>query len=87
MARPALLLLDEPSLGLAPKVVEELFATVVEIGRRGLTVLMVEQNVVDSLSISNRGYVIENGAVQLDFGTAAADLLKNDRLRAAYLGL
>jgi branched-chain amino acid transport system ATP-binding protein len=87
MTRPSLLLLDEPSLGLAPKIVEELFATVVEIGRRGLTVLIVEQNVVDSLSISNRGYVIEHGAVQRDFGTSAQDLLRNERLRAAYLGL
>jgi branched-chain amino acid transport system ATP-binding protein len=87
MARPTLLLLDEPSLGLAPKVVEEVFVKVQEVARRGLTVLIVEQNVVDSLSISNRGYVIEHGAVQKGFGTSAEELLRNDRLRAAYLGL
>jgi branched-chain amino acid transport system ATP-binding protein len=87
MARPRLLLLDEPSLGLAPKVVEEVFAKVQEIGRRGLTVLIVEQNVVDALSISNRAYLIENGVVDQTVGTSVDALLSNARLRAAYLGL
>ena len=87
MALPKLLMLDEPSLGLAPKVVEEVFAKVQEIGKRGLTVLIVEQNVVDALSISNRGYVVENGAVDLGVGTSAKELLRNERLRSAYLGL
>ena len=87
MTQPKLLMLDEPSLGLGPKIVEEVFAKVQEIGRRGLTVLIVEQNVVDALSISNRGYVIENGAVDPGLGTAAQELLRNERLRSAYLGL
>jgi branched-chain amino acid transport system ATP-binding protein len=87
MSLPKLLMLDEPSLGLAPKIVEEVFAKVQEIGKRGLTVLIVEQNVVDALSISNRGYVVENGAVDLGVGTSAKELLRNERLRAAYLGL
>jgi len=87
MTQPKLLMLDEPSLGLGPKIVEEVFAKVQEIGSRGLTVLIVEQNVVDALSISNRGYVIENGAVDPGLGTAAKELLRNERLRSAYLGL
>jgi branched-chain amino acid transport system ATP-binding protein len=87
MSLPRLLLLDEPSLGLAPKIVEEVFAKVQEIGARGLTVLIVEQNVVDALSISNRGYVIENGAVEPGIDTSAKTLLGDERLRASYLGL
>ena len=87
MNQPKLLLLDEPSLGLAPKLVEEVFDKVQEIGKRGVTVLIVEQNVVDGLSISDRGYVIENGAVELGLGTSAQELLSNERLRSAYLGL
>jgi branched-chain amino acid transport system ATP-binding protein len=87
MTQPKLLILDEPSLGLGPKIVEEVFAKVQEIGKRGLTVLIVEQNVVDALSISNRGYVVENGAVDVGVGTSAKDLLRNERLRLAYLGL
>jgi branched-chain amino acid transport system ATP-binding protein len=85
MAAPRLLLLDEPSLGLSPKVTEEVFARVQDIRARGVTVLIVEQNVVDGLSISDRGYVIENGRVTLQ--GAAAELLRNDQVRAAYLGL
>jgi branched-chain amino acid transport system ATP-binding protein len=87
MPQPRLLLLDEPSLGLAPKIVEEVFEKVQEIGKRGVTVLIVEQNVVDGLSISDRGYVLENGAVELGIGTSAQELLSNERLRSAYLGL
>jgi branched-chain amino acid transport system ATP-binding protein len=87
MNHPKLLLLDEPSLGLAPKIVEEVFSKVQEIGKRGVTVLIVEQNVVDGLSISDRGYVVENGAVELGIGSSAQELLSNQRLRSAYLGL
>ena len=87
MTQPKLLLLDEPSLGLAPKIVEEVFEKIREIGKRGVTVLIVEQNVVDGLSISNRGYVVENGAVEQGLGTSVQELLSNERLRAAYLGL
>jgi branched-chain amino acid transport system ATP-binding protein len=85
MAGPRLLLLDEPSLGLSPKVTEEVFARIRDIGTRGVTVLLVEQNVVDGLGISDRGYVIENGRVTM--AGAAADLLRDDKVRAAYLGL
>lgn len=85
MAAPKLLLLDEPSLGLAPKIVEEVFAKVQQIGKSGVTVLIVEQNVVDGLSISDRGYVVENGEITLQ-GTPK-DLLGNEQIRAAYLGL
>ncbi len=87
MTHPTLLLLDEPSLGLAPKIVEEVFAKVQEIGRRGLTVLIVEQNVVDGLSIASRGYVVENGAVDPGVGTSAKELLNDERLKSAYFGL
>lgn len=87
MNQPTLLLLDEPSLGLAPKIVEEVFQKVKEIGKRGVTVLVVEQNVVDALSISDRGYVVENGAVEQGIGSSVQDLLKNERLKSAYLGL
>jgi branched-chain amino acid transport system ATP-binding protein len=85
MAAPRLLLLDEPSLGLSPKVTEEVFARVQEIGKRGVTVLIVEQNVVDGLSISDRGYVVENG--RITGHGAAQDLLRDEKIRAAYLGL
>ena len=85
MAHPTLLLLDEPSLGLAPNIVEEVFTKVQKIRDSGVTVLVVEQNVVDSLSISNRGYVVENGAITLQ--GSPQDLLGNEKVRSAYLGL
>jgi branched-chain amino acid transport system ATP-binding protein len=85
MAAPKLLLLDEPSLGLAPKIVEEVFTKIQQIGKSGVTVLIVEQNVVDGLSISDRGYVVENGEITLQ-GTPK-ELLANQQVRAAYLGL
>jgi len=85
MAEPKLLLLDEPSLGLAPKIVEEVFEKIRQIGKRGVTVIVVEQNVVDGLSVSQRGYVFEHGAIRME--GAARDLLANQEVRAAYLGL
>jgi branched-chain amino acid transport system ATP-binding protein len=85
MAAPRLLLLDEPSLGLSPKVTEEVFARIRDIRTRGVTVLLVEQNVVDGLGISDRGYVVEHGRVTMQ--GAAQDLLHDDKIRAAYLGL
>jgi branched-chain amino acid transport system ATP-binding protein len=85
MAQPKLLLLDEPSLGLAPKIVEEVFEKIQEVRRSGITMLIVEQNVVSGLSIADRGYVIQNGAVLL--AGIAKDLLNNQSVRAAYLGL
>jgi branched-chain amino acid transport system ATP-binding protein len=85
MSEPKLLLLDEPSLGLAPKLVEEVFQKIRQIGEKGVTVMVVEQNVVDGLSVSTRGYVVENGAVILQ--GPADELLHNEQVRAAYLGL
>jgi branched-chain amino acid transport system ATP-binding protein len=84
MARPRLLLLDEPSLGLAPFLVQSIFAIIQEINKEGVTVLLVEQNANQALKIANRGYVLETGRVVLT--DTAADLLKNDLVRQAYLG-
>jgi branched-chain amino acid transport system ATP-binding protein len=84
MSGPRLLLLDEPSLGLAPLLVREIFKTIVEINRRGVTVLLVEQNAHMALSIAGRGYVLETGSVRLE--DQASALLKNDEVRQAYLG-
>jgi branched-chain amino acid transport system ATP-binding protein len=84
MARPRLLILDEPSLGLAPIIVREMFDTIQTINREGITVLLVEQNVHQSLKLANRAYVLENGRVVLE--GAGAELLNNQRVREAYLG-
>jgi branched-chain amino acid transport system ATP-binding protein len=85
MARPKLLLLDEPSLGLAPKVVDDVFDKIQEIRASGITMVIVEQNVVSGLSISDRGYVVQNGTVVLE--DTAKNLLVNEMVRAAYLGV
>ncbi len=85
MARPRLLLLDEPSLGLAPKVMDEVFEKIQEVRRTGIAMLIVEQNVVSGLGVSDRGYVIQHGAVLLE--DASKNLLTNEMVRAAYLGL
>ncbi|HET8578471.1 MAG TPA: ABC transporter ATP-binding protein [Methylomirabilota bacterium] len=84
MARPALLMLDEPSLGLAPKIVRDVFRIIEEIHSAGVTVLLVEQNVRQALAASRRGYVLENGRVVLE-GTGA-ELLASEVTRKAYLG-
>lgn len=84
MAQPRLLLLDEPSLGLAPKIVEILFSVIQEINRRGTTILLVEQNVKRALEISSRGYVLETGRVVLT--GSSENLLRNESVRKAYLG-
>jgi len=85
MARPKLLLIDEPSLGLAPKVIDSLVAALREINAGGVAVLLVEQDVLVALEVCQRGYVLENGRVALT-GTSA-ELLDDPRLRRAYLGL
>jgi branched-chain amino acid transport system ATP-binding protein len=85
MARPKVLMLDEPSLGLAPIMVEEMFQVIAEINRRGVTVLLVEQNTEHALALANRGFVLESGRVVLA-GTGA-ELLANEQVRQAYLGL
>jgi branched-chain amino acid transport system ATP-binding protein len=84
MAKPRLLLLDEPSMGLAPVVVEQIFETVLTINRQGVTVLLVEQNAAMALSIAGRGYVLETGRIALAGG--AAELAGNPEVRRAYLG-
>ena len=85
MTRPRFLMLDEPSLGLAPKLVLDIFQVVRDIRERGVTVMLVEQNAVHALQLSDRGYVLENGSIALH-GTGE-ELLGNDRVRTAYLGL
>ena len=85
MARPKLLMLDEPSLGLAPIIVQQIFELIAEVCRRGTTVLLVEQNVQKSLSVSDYAVVMENGVLTLS-GTGA-ELAGNDEVKKAYLGL
>jgi branched-chain amino acid transport system ATP-binding protein len=84
MSRPRLLLLDEPSMGLAPLVVEKIFETLREVAAQGVTLMLVEQNANLALQISDRGYVLEGGRVAIS--GPAADLLQDPRVRAAYLG-
>ncbi|HEX8306612.1 MAG TPA: ABC transporter ATP-binding protein [Jatrophihabitans sp.] len=84
MGKPRLLLLDEPSMGLAPLIVKQIFDIVRDINASGVTVLIVEQNAAQALSLANRGYVLETGEIVLT-GTGK-DLLADDRVRAAYLG-
>ncbi|MCC7104842.1 MAG: ABC transporter ATP-binding protein [Chloroflexi bacterium] len=85
MARPKILLLDEPSMGLAPLLVETIFQTILEINRGGTTVLLVEQNALMALSIAQRGYVLETGRVVL--ADTAENLQRNERVQKAYLGI
>lgn len=85
MARPRLLMLDEPSLGLAPKLVADVFDIVRHISSQGITVLIVEQNAQQALRLADRAYVLESGSVTLQ--GKASDLLEDPRVRSAYLGL
>jgi branched-chain amino acid transport system ATP-binding protein len=84
MARPRLLLLDEPSLGLAPKLVEAVFETIKRINKQDVTILLIEQNAYAALQIADRGYVLENGKVVLS--GAAKDLAGDQKVKKAYLG-
>ncbi len=84
MARPRLLLLDEPSMGLSPIMVDKIFEVISDIHRRGTTVLLVEQNASRALSLADRGYVMESGEVTMT--GAAKDLLNDPKVKAAYLG-
>jgi branched-chain amino acid transport system ATP-binding protein len=84
MARPRLLLLDEPSLGLAPLIVQQVFRVIKEIGKRGTTVLLVEQNAHMALSVADRGYVLETGRLIVE--GRPDELWNNEEVRAAYLG-
>ncbi len=85
MGQPRLIMFDEPSLGLAPAIVQEMFRIIRGLNEEGLTILLVEQNVMASLRIAHRGYVLENGRIELQ--GAGSELLSNDRVRQAYLGL
>jgi branched-chain amino acid transport system ATP-binding protein len=85
MGAPELVMFDEPSLGLAPTIVQQVLGTIRELNREGLTCVLVEQNVAVSLKLANRAYVLENGRMTLS-GTGA-ELLADDRVRQAYLGL
>ena len=85
MSRPRLLLLDEPSLGLAPKIVETIFDIIARINGQGTAILLVEQNAYMALSVAARGYVIESGRIVLADG--APELMRNERVRNAYLGI
>ncbi len=84
MSRPKLLLLDEPSMGLAPKVVQRIFEVLRRVNREGMTVMLVEQNARAALALASRGYVMESGEIVLSGN--ARDLLDNPQVRAAYLG-
>ena len=84
MSRPRLLLLDEPSMGLAPMIVTRIFDIIREINQQGTTVFLVEQNAAQALRLANRGYVLETGEVVMS--DKADALLANDRIREAYLG-
>ena len=85
MGSPELIMFDEPSLGLAPLVVQEVLHTIHLLNQRGLTILLVEQNVAVSLRISQHAYVLENGRIVMS--GSGSELLHNDRVRQAYLGL
>jgi branched-chain amino acid transport system ATP-binding protein len=84
MSRPKLLLLDEPSLGLSPILVQQIFDIIREINRQGITILLVEQNALQALNVANRGYVMQSGRIIL--ADSAANLAANEQVRQAYLG-
>lgn len=84
MSKPKLLMLDEPSMGLAPILVEQIFDIIKELNSLGTTILLVEQNAQMALSIADRGYVLETGKIVLS--ATASELLKNDAVKKAYLG-
>jgi len=85
MSRPRLLLLDEPSMGLAPVIVDQIFAAILRLKSEGMTIFLVEQNAFAALSIADRGYALETGSVMLS--GSGRDLLADERVKAAYLGL
>jgi branched-chain amino acid transport system ATP-binding protein len=85
MTRPRLLLMDEPSMGLAPVLVEAIFDTIVKINQEGTTILLVEQNALMALSVANRGYVLETGSIVME--DTGETLKKNEKVQKAYLGM
>lgn len=84
MSRPRLLLMDEPSLGIAPNLLRQIFAMIKEINKDGVTILLVEQNANLALKLANRAYVLENGVIA--YSGSAQQVLSNDEVRKAYLG-
>lgn len=84
MAKPRMILMDEPSMGLSPLLVKEIFRIIREVNRAGITILLVEQNAKMALAISNRAYVLETGTITIE--GSAADLLRDPRVKKAYLG-
>ena len=84
MSDPVLLLVDEPSLGLAPQMTEEVFYALKQLNKKGLTILLVEQNVTKTLKFSTRAYILEKGNIVLD--GKSSDLINNDHVRKIYLG-
>ncbi|MFT4105664.1 MAG: ABC transporter ATP-binding protein [Lacrimispora sp.] len=84
MAKPKMILMDEPSMGLSPLLVKEIFSIIREVNKKGITILLVEQNAKMALSVSNRAYVMETGKITIEGN--AKDLLKDDRVKKAYLG-
>ena len=84
MAKPKMILMDEPSMGLSPLLVKEIFKIIKEVNKQGITILLVEQNANMALSISDRAYVLENGSISIEGN--AADLLNDPRVKKAYLG-
>ena len=85
MARPKLLLLDEPSLGLAPIIIQQIFSIIQKVNENGTTVFLVEQNANQALRIANHGYVMENGRIVMR--DTATNLLSSEEVRTAYLGM
>jgi branched-chain amino acid transport system ATP-binding protein len=85
MANPRLLILDEPSLGLMPKLVEDLFESIRNVSSEGITILLIEQRVLEALELCNRGYVIQNGRIVLE--GPGCELIESDMVRKAYLGM
>ena len=83
MLQPNLLMLDEPSMGLAPIIVDQIFEIIKDLNREGITILLVEQNAYQALQIANRGYVIQTGEIKLQGN--GYDLIKNEEVREAYL--
>lgn len=85
MMNPEMIMMDEPSLGLAPIIVENVFEIIADVAQQGVSILLVEQNLIQALSIADRGYVIETGKIVME--GAAKDILDNPRVQAAYLGI
>lgn len=84
MAQPKMILMDEPSMGLSPLLVKEIFSIIKEVNKKGITILLVEQNAKMALSISDRAYVLETGKITIE--GPAQDLLNDERVKKAYLG-